>query len=445
MKINDLLILCLNNLRRRKLRTLLTILGVVIGTTSVVIMLSLGFGINNLTEDMYARYGSMTQINVYRNYNSDQYDTKSFLTDECVKKFKTIDHVADVYPLLNAEVIIKQGVYECYASLRGVPRNRMDSIEFAVGGPPAFDGNDLSMVFGNAVAKQFTNIKTKKSYWQTNVVPDLNYDQPFFVIFDTEKYYRSQSPSEDQPAEAPKKYMIKCSGVRAGDIDDYSEDAYNIMCDIDALIKRLRTIFKNGAIPGQPLTKKGKPYNFIVYNEFVVVCDSMDNVAGVQKAIGDMGYETFSYEEWLEQSKETTNMIQSLLGGIGAVALVVAAIGIANTMMMSIYERTREIGIMKVLGCDMREIRNMFLCESGFIGFFGGIFGSILSFAVSIILNKTNLSAALVNGEAGEISQIPLWLYFAAIGFATLISMIAGLAPALKAMRLSPLTAIRNE
>ena len=75
--------------------------------------------------------------------------------------------------------------------------------------------------------------------------------------------------------------------------------------------------------------------------------------------------------EWLEQSKQQSNMIQAALGGIGAVSSLVAAIGIANTMMMSIYERTKEIGVLKVLGCSLATIRNMFLIEAGFYRFMG--------------------------------------------------------------------------
>ena len=97
--------------------------------------------------------------------------------------------------------------------------------------------------------------------------------------------------------------------------------------------------------------------------------DDMKNVIEVQKAINNMGYEANSQMEWLEPSQKQSNMVQAVLGGIGAVSLFVAAIGIANTMMMSIYERTKEIGVIKVLGCAMGNIRSMFLIEAGFIGF----------------------------------------------------------------------------
>ena len=106
---------------------------------------------------------------------------------------------------------------------------------------------------------------------------------------------------------------------------------------------------------------------------------------------------------------------------------------------MSIYERTKEIGIIKVLGCDLGNIRTMFLMEAGFIGFFGGLIGLILSFIISAVIN-------LVAGEYYQgISYIPAWLVLVSMIFAVLVGMVAGFFPALRAMKLSPLAAIRNE
>ena len=103
-------------------------------------------------------------------------------------------------------------------------------------------------------------------------------------------------------------------------------------------------------------------------------------------------------------------MIQAVLGGIGAVSLLVAAIGIANTMMMSIYERTKEIGVIKVLGCSLKNIRQMFLLEAGFIGLIGGVIGNILSLMMSFVVNKVVGSMGAEMGMTDVISYIPPWL-----------------------------------
>lgn len=238
--------------------------------------------------------------------------------------------------------------------------------------------------------------------------------------------------------------MIHTAALVEGGVEDWNSYSYDIYVEISQLEEQLKRIFRKKPIPGQPTTKKGKALPYLVYNSARVFVDDMSNVTEVQKTITDLGYEANSNMEWLEQSKQQSQMVQAVLGGIGAVSLFVAAIGIANTMMMSIYERTKEIGVMKVLGCDMRNIRDMFLLESGFIGFMGGIVGLLLSVLISEAVNHFVGGEALT-GIAGDLSRIPLWLNLAALGFAVFVGMAAGFIPATRAMKLSPLAAIRNE
>ena len=136
-------------------------------------------------------------------------------------------------------------------------------------------------------------------------------------------------------------------------------------------------------------------------------------------------------------------LIQLVLGGLGAISLFVAALGITNTMIMSIYERTREIGVMKVLGCRLNDIRMMFLLEAGGIGFLGGVVGILFSYFLSFILNL--VTSALVEGMSMKISVIPFWLVLLGMGFAIGVGLIAGFSPANRAVKISPLAAIRQE
>ena len=137
--------------------------------------------------------------------------------------------------------------------------------------------------------------------------------------------------------------------------------------------------------------------------------------------------------------------VQLVLGGIGSITLLVAAIGIINTMVMSIYERTREIAIMKVIGATFNDIRLMFLAEAGLIGLLGGIFGLIFSYTLSFIVNK--FAVGIMGGmgaEGSAISVIPWWLAVFAIVFSILIGLLAGVYPANRAVKLSPIEAMRN-
>ena len=451
MRFLDLLTMSINNLRRRKVRTALTVLGVVIGTASVVVMVSLGIGLNALMMEMYSSYGSMTAIEIYNygnNGNNGTNDNPLYLTDDTVKEFLRIPHVTSASPVLETNVILKQGVYETNTSINGVTREFMEQIPLGQGKLPDPKSTEMEFIYGNAIVQWFQNSKTGKGYWDTQELPDIDYmNKPMFVIFDTDAYYQSRSggSGDGTPVKAPKKYLIRTAGVVEGGIDDYNSYAYGVYTDIDQLKTQLKKIYKKNPIPGQPTNKKGKPYSYFIYNQAYVYVDDMENVTAVQKAITDMGFQANSQMEWIEQSQQTYNMIQLVLGGIGAISLFVAAIGIANTMMMSIYERTKEIGVIKVLGCDLRTIRNMFLLESGFIGFMGGVIGVAISYGIGFIMNHFLGIGQIMTGQAGNISRIPLWLATAAVVFAIFVGMAAGFFPSLRAMHLSPLAAIRNE
>lgn len=451
MRFLDLLTMSINNLRRRKVRTALTVLGVVIGTASVVVMVSLGIGLNALMMEMYSSYGSMTAIEIYNygnNGNNGTNDNPLYLTDDTVKEFLRIPHVTSASPVLETNVILKQGVYETNTSIKGVTREFMEQIPLGQGKLPDPKSTDMEFIYGNAIVQWFQNSKTGKGYWDTQELPDIDYmNKPMFVIFDTDAYYQSRNggSGDGTPVKAPKKYLIRTAGVVEGGIDDYNAYAYGVYTDIDQLKTQLKKLYKKKPIPGQPTNKKGKPYSYFIYNQAYVYADDMENVTAVQKAITDMGFQANSQMEWIEQSQQTYNMIQLVLGGIGAISLFVAAIGIANTMMMSIYERTKEIGVIKVLGCDLRTIRNMFLLESGFIGFMGGVIGVAISYGIGFIMNHFLGIGQIMTGQAGDISRIPLWLAAAAVVFAIFVGMAAGFFPSLRAMHLSPLAAIRNE
>jgi len=461
MNFPDLLAMSVNNLRRRKLRTALTVLGVIIGTAAIVVTVSLGIGLNELNRELIESYGSLTTIRVHADshYEGDSNQETKYLTDAVVEQFARIPHVMGVYPLLETYVQMQQGVYQTDVSLVGAPREYLEQISLGEGELPPANSVNMELIYGNAVVQWFYNSKTGKGYWETGEIPEIDFmGKPMFVIFDRNSYYQSQggdSSESDQTqgdgdgssenVTVPKKYMLKAAGVVAGGVDDYSDHAYSVYADLELLKAHLKKVFKKNPIPNQPTNKKGKPYSYFVYNSVRVSVDKMEHVLDVQRLLSDQGYQAYSNMEWMEQSKKQTEMIQAVLGGIGAVSLFVAAIGIANTMMMSIYERTKEIGVMKVLGCDMGVIRNMFLLESGFIGFMGGIIGIVLSYGVSFLMNRFLQLEQLMNGMDGDISRIPSWLSLMAIGFGILVGMAAGFLPALRAMKLSPLAAIRNE
>ena len=445
MKFSDLLRMSINNLRRRKLRTGLTVLGVVIGTASIVVMVSLGIGLKEITVEQYESSGSLTKIQVYRNYGmgGSENEEDGFITDKTIESFKAIPHVKAVSPVLSTYVQMRQGAYEGSSRIEGLSREALEEIELGEGRLPDPSSGTMELVVGPMVAQNFWEAKTgKRLLGDGRAAVGGSLRKAVFTMF--------QSSGAEESGKQ-KKYVFPVSGLVKSDTDEngnpmYNEYSYGIYADVETTKTQLKRIYKKNPIPGQPVNKKGKPYNYYVYDNAYVYVDDMNNVMEVQAAVTDMGYEAHSSMQWLEQAQEQMDMIQAVLGGIGAVSLFVAAIGIANTMMMSIYERTREIGVLKVLGCALGDIRSMFLIEAGFIGLMGGAAGLLLSYGVSSPINKFLGSGLMgMGGGGGDISRIPMWLSAAAVGFAIVIGMLAGLFPALRAMKLSPLAAIRNE
>ena len=450
MRFIDLLRMSVSNLFKRKVRTILTVLGVVIGVASIVVMVSLGLGLNKATMEQISSYASLTSVQVQEPWDTEGVSDKDkkHLDDALMEELMNIPHVVSVDPYLNMPLLAKYGVYEGYIDLQATTLEALENmnIEVGQGTLPQKDAGELQLFFGNMAVRQF--YKTTGGDYNWDDIPDIDlmHDSIIYIL-DRDAYYSSMGGGTDEngkPYKKPKKHLFTAVGMVAGDLDTYNSYSYSTYCDIEELIPLLKKEFKGRVIPGQPTTSKGKPYKELYYTQLVVNVDDMENVTDVAQAISDMGYQAYNDAEWIESNQQQMRMIQAVLGGIGAVSLFVAAIGITNTMMMSNYERTKEIGVMKVLGCDMRNIGSLFLMEAGFIGFLGGVVGLLLSYSLSGGINYL-VAQSPDMGMEGGISYIPFWLALLSMGFAILVGMVAGFFPARRAMKLSPLAAIRNE
>ena len=461
-----------SNLRRRKLRTFLTVLGVVIGTASIVVMISLGLGMQQAMYQEIEQYGGMTTIKVsgaggdgsmmyYGPGAGEQEESEEYVDDACISDLEKLEYVLNVEPVYSMDVLALKGSYEGYLSVLAMRPEALKerNIELSQGRLPKKGSGQLEMVYGNQIITSFSEKGTGDSYWTNGELPDIDLAKDsLFLIMDQDRYYNSQDTSPldaqvgdpgngDTNAEDAKpvqKHVVRACGLVAGGVDDYNSNCYYAFCDLDTLKKVLTKEFAGRVIPGQPQTKSGKPLKEFCYTYAQVKVDDADHVTAVTNKIKEMGYNVETNAEYMESMERQMAIIQAVLGGIGAVSLFVAAIGIANTMMMSIYERTKEIGVMKVLGCSLKNIKQMFLLEAAFIGFIGGLAGNVLSFLMSFVINVLTGNGSVM-GMDGNLSYIPFWLVLASMAFAVFVGMAAGYFPALRAMRLSPLAAIRNE
>jgi putative ABC transport system permease protein len=186
------------------------------------------------------------------------------------------------------------------------------------------------------------------------------------------------------------------------------------------------------------------------YAEVVVRTSTLGQTLDVEEAVADLGFMVYSERQQVEQSNAFFASLQAIMGGIGAVALLVAAFGIANTMLMAVYERTREIGLLKAIGASNRDVMTVFLVESGAIGLLGGLVGIVISLLCNMVLNFIGLTSIAQQmgarpGAGVSIVYMPVWLPVFALGFSVLIGVISGAYPSNRAANLSPLSALKYE
>ncbi len=167
----------------------------------------------------------------------------------------------------------------------------------------------------------------------------------------------------------------------------------------------------------------------------------------VRKRLTDMGLGSCSIVVLLDQLRTVFLLINSVLGLLGGISLLVASFGIANTMIMSILERTREIGIMKAIGAEDSEIKLIFFFEAAVLGVVGGAIGSVAAWIIDVVANRLAYRFILKPQGAAFVDffHLPPWLWMGAILFALGVSILAALYPAARAARIDPVRALRHD
>lgn len=305
----------------------------------------------------------------------------------------------------------------------------------------------MGVIFGKSAAIWLYNPMGKNRHYEEEKVPVKIVNANIKLTADM-SYGRR--PGEFSESDKPKDengnpinftiYDAKGIGLLKSENSEYS---YSIIMNIDDVKNLIKEREKQ---EGHRESNRGRSSSD--YDQAKVYVEETSKVVEVTKALKDLGYMTFSLIDEIEQLKQQMNIIQAVLGGIGAVSLLVAALGITNTMIMSIYERTKEIGIMKVIGANIKDIRKLFLIEAASIGFFGGLAGLAVSFGLSYLANLflgELFLASMGMAEGAKVSIIPWFLALGSLLFSTGIGILAGYLPANRAMKLSALESLRNE
>ena len=449
MRFIDLLATSLASLRQRPFRTSLTVLGVIIGTTAVVVMVSLGIGMTQSYTQSIDGNPTLRQVTIYSvPQDAAAMGLPTQVDDALVKYLSVYADVRAAWPTYNFEAMAHVDGQSQSFYITAMPREAIlaRALDLAWGQVP--DGS-AALLLGDQIPLNFYDEAT-------GTMADIDFQtSTLFLDFDTSGSYGPEpnpggqgdgGPDDPQPsAPKPKKVIMPVAGVVAADPNaQYSADSYLQLVELQPMIDVLKKAMPGKALPNQPATSDGRPKPGFIYSQITLDTEGPEAAERLMLALRADGWDAQSDIEWIRQAQQQAFLIQAVFGGIGFISLFVAAIGIANTMMMSVYERTKEIGVMKVMGAALGDIRKMFLFESAAIGFVGGLLGLALSFAVAALINSVVGSSMEASGGANNISVIPLWLILAALAFATGIGTLAGMVPAIRASRLSPLAAIRT-
>lgn len=452
MRRKDILKMCVQNLKRRKARTFLTVLGVLIGCCSIVIMVSIGIGMKDSQEKMLKQMGDLTIITVTPPQGGKG---KITLDDAAVKSIRELPGVTAVTPkmeLSDYTVKLYAGAGDRYtadwAGVSGIDGKSMADMGYKIkrgsgfpaispsAGLAALGGQYLAYNFKDTLKPEGSNTIDRWSAMdETGKMGKL--PDPFFDVLKT------PITLEIDTGSGKIRIPVAVTGTLKEDYNKGSETSDGLLLGLDSIKQIYAQI--------QEKTRNNKKP---AYTTILVKTADISQVSSVESTIKALGYTTSSMESIREPMEKEARQKQLMLGGLGAISLFVAALGITNTMIMSISERTREIGIMKALGCYVRDIRLLFLTEAGAIGLLGGLAGCLLSFILSLIINMVslggfspgNLLAAVAGGKAvARISVIPPWLMLFAIVFSVAIGLVSGYHPANKAVKIPALEAIKNE
>jgi len=369
MRFADLLRFGFINLWRRKTRTVLTALSMAIGVMCIVVLISVGLGYEESYRESIENMGSLTKIDVLP-AEEELTDKIALLNEKAVEAFRNIEGVEAVTPVLNQSAYIKTGNYVNMVKVYGIDIEEAEHFNLVpLEGSAPTEGTRLhpEVMFTDDVAGTFSN---PANDWEDAVDADGNplvdpLAANIKLTFDYSNLSGEQKTDTDgRVLPQGNFYTLNVTGICSSQNRTYSTAAFMDYDRLEELIEANADYLGAATEEEKQKEKENGPTYDLVW---VKVAD-VDDVQDIAKLIQDSGLSTYSLNDMLETVRSQSRQIQGVLGAIGAVAMLVSAICVANTMMMSITERTREVGVLKVLGTSLGNISAMFLVEALIVG-----------------------------------------------------------------------------
>ena len=446
MKLRDMAELAMRNLREAILRNSLTTLGVAVGVASLVAMLSLGVGLQQLATSRLSKSGLFDSIFVTPKTNLRGPGAGPPATRAAAPKARPLNEEA------REELTKLPNVIEVYPQIRFFTEVRFDGKPYAtmVAGMP--ESSKASGSFDGMQGNFFSSTTADEAILQTEFAKELNAQTVSLIGKELVLRYAERQALAAQPGESnegggfsvvPQEKHLRIIGVvdtePASGFGGFGSGRLLIPLLVAETLRAAQVNDLRDVLRG---TSGDKP----AYVSLTVRVKSPSLVDATEAKIKNMGFGAFSLLDASKSLRIFFSVFDLLLGIFGSLALAVATLGIVNTLVMAILERRREIGVLKALGAADSDVKQLFFVEAGVMGlaggalgvFFGWLIGQALTLGTNIYLKRQDLPGV-------QISAVPWWLIGGAIGFAVLVSLMAGLYPASRAAKLNPVDALRYE
>jgi putative ABC transport system permease protein len=388
MRINDLINFSFQNFKNRKSRVMLTVLGVAVAIGVIMFLISLGYGLQKTILERITTADSLLTLDIYPP------DTEAIsLDNNTLKNVQEIPNIKIVSPQVVLGGQIKMDDISSETSINIIDDNFLRLAGMVVSEGSNFTEDLDTIVISPTVAELFG-------------VPLSE------VLGKTVKLTLFQSP----------------------EIIEIEKD-FKVIGLIEQISGTNQIFIRYSSLPD---------VTFQEYQFIKVQVENQNNIQEVREKIIEKGYLVSALSDVVEQANQIFWVIQMILAVFGIFSLFVAAIGLINTMTISLLERINEIGIMRAIGASAWDIKKIFLIESTLIGFLGGLIGIIFGYISGFIFGiSLNILASALGGSQINIFYTPIWFIFFAIIFSSFVGFISGILPARKAGRLNALEALR--
>jgi putative ABC transport system permease protein len=459
MRISDYIEQSFSNLLKKKLRTFLTTFGVVIGIGALLSMFSFGKGVQKNVTDNFKKMGLFNYIAVYpasgrsRNKHAefDPDDRQTQIQNEqfpdsakspildvnFLQEVREIKGVELAFPEIRFPALIKFREKEQFSLVQVMSAEVCKSELMKLRAAKAYESDDENSFIINDSLLRRTDIKEFEGLVGEQIeISTLALDSELLNPMNIMSIMQGEKLPFSQES-----YNFTIVGVAErmgmGGPMPLRSDVYIPPGPSEDMKKISLTSIRDFFQPAEKL--KG-------YSAITIRVSSIKYIDLIKEQMENRGLRTFALIDQLKEIKTAFIFMDMFLAAVAMIAITVATLGIINTMVMSILERYREIGIMKAVGASDKDVKKIFFFESGMIGFLGGIFGLALGWVVSILINQVaNYFLAKQGVPYVDYFSFPWWLCLGAVVFSVLVSLAAGVYPALRAARVDPVVALRHD